>query len=317
MKEFFLYAFRRLLMLIPFFLGLTVMAFLLGVWAPGDPALAVLTMDGSSDPGPAELEAMRHTMGLDRPLWEQYGQWMIHALQGNLGISYLTQKPVAEELLIRFPVTLSLAVCALLWVCLLGIPGGLWAARCKDRMPDTIIRIGALLCISVPGFWLAILGMLLFSEEWQLLPSSGYGSAVQMILPSFVLAAAAAGSVVRLQRASMLEVLEKDFVLTEKARGLPFPVILRRHVLPNALMPVITMVGTFFGSVLGGSVIIENLFSIPGLGSYVLAAIWGRDYPAVQGYVLISGTVFVFFNYLVDLSYYWINPETRKNGGES
>lgn len=314
MAAFFRYALRRLLLLIPFLIGITILSFLLGVIAPGDPAVAVLTMDGSMEPTAEELAAMRHAMGLDQPLWTQYGNWLSHAAVGDLGRSYLTQKPVLEEILRRFSVTFELALWAMGWILLLGIPSGLWAARHKDTKPEWVLRAVALVFISVPGFWIAILCMLLFSEEMRLLPSSGYGSALQMVMPSFVLAAGTSGAVLRLLQTSVLEVMEKDFIVSERAKGLPMGLILRRHVLPNAMMPVITMLGTFFGSILGGSVIIEDMFSLPGMGSYVLAAIWGRDYPVIQGYVIVSGTIFIVFNYLVDLSYYVLNPAVR-NGG--
>lgn len=314
MAAFFGYALRRLLLVIPFLIGITILSFLLGVIAPGDPAVAVLTMDGSMEPTAEELAAMRHAMGLDQPLWTQYGNWLSHAAVGDLGRSYLTQKPVLGEILRRFPVTFELALWAMGWILLLGIPSGLWAARHKDTKPEWVLRAVALVFISVPGFWLAILCMLLFSEEMRLLPSSGYGSALQMVMPSFVLAAGTSGAVLRLLQTSVLEVMEKDFIVSERAKGLPMGLILRRHVLPNAMMPVITMLGTFFGSILGGSVIIEDMFSLPGMGSYVLAAIWGRDYPVIQGYVIVSGTIFIVFNYLVDLSYYVLNPAVR-NGG--
>lgn len=314
MAAFFWYALRRLFLLIPFLIGITILSFLLGIIAPGDPAVAVLTMDGSTEPTAEELGAMRHAMGLDQPLWMQYGNWLSHAAVGDLGRSYLTQKPVLGEILRRFPVTLELALWAMGWILLLGIPGGLWAARHKDTKPEWALRAAALVFISVPGFWLAILCMLLFSEELRLLPSSGYGSVLQMVMPSFVLAAGTAGAVLRLLQTSVLEVMEKEFIVSERAKGLPMGLILRRHVLPNAMMPVITMLGTFFGSILGGSVIIEDMFSLPGMGSYVLAAIWGRDYPVIQGYVIVSGTIFIVFNYLVDLSYYVLNPAVR-NGG--
>lgn len=312
MRNFLLYAFRRILMLVPFLIGLTILAFALGVLFPGDPAVAVLTMDGSSEPTEAEILAMRHSMGLDRPYWVQYLSWLSGAVTGNLGVSYLTHKPVLDELLRRFPVTLHLALWAMGWVIFLGIPAGVWAAVHEESFREMVLRIFALVFISVPSFWLAIIMMLLFSEELQLLPSSGYGDAVHMILPSFVLAAGTAAATLRLEQASMLETMEKPFVLTERAKGLPEGYIMVHHVLPNSLIPVITMVGTFFGSILGGSVIIENLFSIPGLGSYVLSAIWGRDYPVIQGYVIVSGTVFLVFNYLVDLSYYVLNPKAER-----
>lgn len=221
MRNFLLYAFRRILMLVPFLIGLTILAFALGVLSPGDPAVAVLTMDGSSEPTEAEILAMRHSMGLDRPYWVQYLSWLSGAVTGNLGVSYLTHKPVLDELLRRFPVTLHLALWAMGWVIFLGIPAGVWAAVHEESFREMVLRIFALVFISVPSFWLAIIMMLLFSEELQLLPSSGYGDAVHMILPSFVLAAGTAAATLRLEQASMLETMEKPFVLTERAKGLP------------------------------------------------------------------------------------------------
>ena len=311
MKRLFLYAATRLLILFPFLIGLTVLAFALGILSPGDPALAVLTMDGSAEPTTEELSAMRSRLGLDRPYAVQYLSWLAHVFTGDLGISYLTHKPVLSELMAHLPVTVHLAIWAMGWVLLLGIPGGLWAARRKNSRAEIGIRLLSLFFVSVPSFWLAILLMLLLSEEWQILPSSGYGSWRQMIMPSFVLAAGTAAATLRLEQTVILEVMEKPFILTERAKGLPMSYIERYHILPNALMPVITMAGTYFGSILGGSVIVENLFSFPGLGSYVLSAIWGRDYPVIQGYVLVSGTIFIFFNYLVDLSYYVLSPKGK------
>ena len=315
MSEFFVYALKKLLLLFPFLVGITILSFALGVLAPGDPALAVLTMDGTIEPTAEELNNLREVMGLNQPIWMQYMTWLFHAVQGDLGTSYLNHKPVLDEILRRFPITFHLAVWAMGWVLVIGIPVGIWAARYKDTMAELGVRVLTLLFISVPSFWLAILGMLLFSEEMQLLPSSGYGSMMQMILPSFVLATGTIAAVIRLQQTSMIDVMAKDFITTEKAKGLPVSLIMRRHVLPNSLIPVITMLGTYFGSILGGSVIIEDLFSIPGLGSYVLSAIWGRDYPVIQGYVIVSGTIFLVFNYLVDVSCYLLNPEVRKGEG--
>ena len=192
MKELILYALRRFCMLIPFLIGLTLVAFLLGVLSPGDPALALLTMDGTSEPTAEELDALRHAMGLDQPVWIQYGRWLMNALHGDLGVSYLTQKPVLDEILRRFPITFRLAVWAIGWVLVVGIPAGIWAAEKKDTAGEIVLRAGALFFISIPSFFLAILCMLLFSEEWRLLPSGGYGSMMQMIMPSFVLAAGTA-----------------------------------------------------------------------------------------------------------------------------
>lgn len=314
MKDFLSYAGRRLVLVIPFLVGITVLSFLLGILSPGDPAIAVLTMDGTMEPTAEEIAMVRHSMGLDRPVWMQYISWLTHALTGDLGVSYMNQKPVLSEILRRFPVTFYLSICSLAWIIILAIPAGIWAGWKKGSPSELTLRIGALLLISVPSFWLGILCMLLFSEEWQLLPSSGYGTFTHMIMPSFVLAAGTMAATVRLQQTSVQELLSKNFILTEQAKGLPARYILIHHVLPNALLPVITLLGTFFGSILGGSVIVEDLFSFPGMGSYVLSAIWARDYPVIQGYVIVSGTVFLFFNYLVDVSYYWLNPSLRKGG---
>ena len=312
MKEILLYSLRKLFLLVPFLVGITVISFLLGIIAPGDPALVVLTMDGITEPTAAELASMRHRMGLDQPYWIQYGKWLVSAVTGNLGCSYVTGKPVLEELMRRIPVTAKLAVWAMGWIVVFGIPLGIWSAKNTNRLPEIVLRIFSLIMISVPGFWLAIILMLVFTEELRLLPSSGYGTVSQMLMPSFVLASGTMAAVMRLQKTTILETMEKNFVLTERAKGLPSNYIMWRHVLPNSVMPVITMLGNFFGSVLGGSVIIEDLFSIPGLGSYVLSAIWSRDYPVIQGYVIVSGTIFIVFNYLVDLSYYALNPSVRQ-----
>lgn len=312
MKGVLLYSLRKLFLLVPFLVGITVISFLLGIIAPGDPALVVLTMDGITEPTAAELASMRHRMGLDQPYWIQYGKWLVSAVTGNLGCSYVTGKPVLDELMRRIPVTAKLAVWAMGWIVALGIPLGIWSAKNTNRLPEIVLRIFSLIMISVPGFWLAIILMLVFTEELRLLPSSGYGTVSQMLMPSFVLASGTMAAVMRLQKTTILETMEKNFVLTERAKGLPSNYIMWRHVLPNSVMPVITMLGNFFGSVLGGSVIIEDLFSIPGLGSYVLSAIWSRDYPVIQGYVIVSGTIFIVFNYLVDLSYYALNPSVRQ-----
>lgn len=312
MKSAILFSLRKLFLLIPFLIGITLLSFILGIIAPGDPAIVVLTMDGITEPTAAELAAMRHAMGLDQPYWVQYGKWLLHAVSGDLGNSYVTGRPVFGELVRRLPVTANLAVWAMGWVIAFGIPLGIWSAKNANRAPELMLRILSLLMISVPGFWLAIILMLIFTEELRLLPSSGYGSAIQMIMPSFVLASGTMAAVLRLQKTTVVETLQRPFVLTELAKGLPLNRIMWKHVFPNSIMPVITMMGTFFGSVLGGSVIIEDLFSIPGLGSYVLSAIWSRDYPVIQGYVIVSGTIFVVFNYLVDLSYYVLNPSVRQ-----
>lgn len=220
MKELILYALRRFCMLIPFLIGLTLVAFLLGVLSPGDPALALLTMDGTSEPTAEELNALRHAMGLDQPVWMQYGRWLMNALRGDLGVSYLTQKPVLDEILRRFPITFHLAVWAIGWVLVIGIPAGIWSAE-KKILPvnDAACRWSFLYFCSFvfPGYFMYAS----FSEEWRLLPSGGYGSMIQMIMPSFVLAAGTSAAVMRLQQTSMTEVAGKNLSRRNGRRGCP------------------------------------------------------------------------------------------------
>ena len=314
MKELILYALRRFCMLIPFLIGLTLVAFLLGVFVSGRPraGAAYHGRHIGTDSGRTGCAAPCYgtgSAGMD-PVWA----WLMNALHGDLGLvlSY-TENLYWMKILRRFPL-LSI------WRMGHRLGNGYrhtrrnLGCREKDTAGEIVLRAGALFFISVPSFFLAILCMLLFSEEWRLLPSGGYGSMIQMIMPSFVLAAGTSAAVMRLQQTSMTEVAGKEFITTERAKGLPMPFIMKRHVLPNALVPVITMLGTFFGAILGGSVIIEDMFSIPGLGSYVPAAIWGRDYPVIQGYVIVSGTVFLTFNYLVDILCGMLNPSVRKGG---
>lgn len=308
------YIVKKLALVIPVWLGISAAAFLLGVISPSDPAVLLLSMDGISTPGAQEIAAKRHELGLDRPYILQYLAWLGQVLQGNLGISYITQQPVLDELLLRLPVTVTLAGISLLLVMLVGIPLGVLMAWGKNTGSDFVLRAAALAGTSLPSFWLSILMIWLFAETLQLLPTSGYGSVSQLILPAITLAAGTTGALMRLQRATLLEVLEQNFIFAAKAKGLPGSRIIWRHGLPNALIPVVTLLGNYFGGVLGGSAVIESIYSLPGLGSYVLEAIRGRDYPVIQGYVLFTGCVFVVFNLLVDLVYLGLNPRIRLGG---
>lgn len=184
----------------------------------------------------------------------------------------------------------------------------------KNTGGDFLLRAAALAGTSLPSFWLSVVLIWIFAENLQLLPSSGYGTIPHIILPAITLAAGATGALMRLQRATLLEVLEQNYIFAAKAKGLPPSRIIWRHGLPNALIPVVTLLGNYFGSVLGGSAVIEAIYSLPGLGSYVLEAIRGRDYPVIQGYVLFTGCIFVAFNLLVDLAYLRLNPRIRLGG---
>lgn len=308
------YIIKKLMMVLPVWLGISAAAFLLGVASPSDPAALLLSMDGISTPDAQEIVAKRHELGLDRPYILQYLTWLGQVLQGNLGISYITRQPVLDELLLRLPVTAMLAGSSLLLVMLAGIPLGVLMAWKKNTGGDFLLRAASLAGTSLPSFWLSIVLIWIFAENLQLLPSSGYGTLSHIVLPAVTLAAGVTGALMRLQRATLLEVLEQNYIFAAKAKGLPPARIIWRHGLPNALIPVVTLLGNYFGSVLGGSAVIESIYSLPGLGSYVLEAIRGRDYPVIQGYVLFTGCIFVAFNLLVDLVYLGLNPRIRLGG---
>lgn len=304
----------RIVLSLPILLGVTFFSFLLGVIAPSDPALVILTLDGNSEPTAAELAAMQAQLGLDQPYWWQFGRWLGQVVQGDFGHSYITSVPVWQSLWERFPVTLVLALTALCWVVFLAIPGGIWAATKVNRWQDRCLRTLAMLASALPGFWLAIVLIHYFAEKWRLLPSNGYGSWEQLVLPGFVLAAGTMAMMMRLQRSSLLDVLGAHFILTEKSQGLSPMRILWRHAVPNSWLPVVTLIGTYAIGILGGSVVVESIFSLPGLGSLVLTAIRSRDYPVIQGYVLFVGILVVVINLLVDISYFFLNPRSR--GGD-
>lgn len=302
---------ERLFLAVPILFGVTLGAFLLGVIAPSDPALVVLTLDGTSEPSQEELLAMQEKMGLHEPLFYQFASWSLRVIGGDLGESYITGIPVLTSLLYRFPVTLYLAMMALMWVIVLALPAGILAAVRANSFEDRLLRTMAMLASAIPGFWLAIVLIHYFSEKWRILPSSGYGTFEQMLLPSLVLAAGTMAAMLRLQRTSLLETLTEPFILTMRSEGLLPSRILLLHAVPNSLLPVITLIGTYAVGILGGSIVIESIFSLPGLGSYVLEAIRGRDYPAIQGYVLFVGMLVILINFLVDLSYFVLNPRLR------
>ncbi len=308
------YTFKRLLMAVPVLLGATIIAFVLGVLAPGDPAREALGMTGIREPSEEELQDMRVKLGLDKPIPVQYGSWLIRAVQGDLGVSYVTKEPVARELARRLPVTLQLAACAVALAVAAGIPAGIWMAARRNTWMDHGGRIAALTIVSIPGFWLAILLILLFSEMWRLLPTSGWGTWKHLVLPSVVLAAGTAAILMRLSRAVMLEVLSQPYLLTARAQGLSEHKLITRHVLKNMLIPLVTVIGTYFGGVLGGAVIVEVIFAIPGLGRYAVDGIYKRDYPVIQGYVVFTSLIYVLFNVAIDLLYTFLNPQVRLGG---
>jgi peptide/nickel transport system permease protein len=303
------YVARRVAYLVPTWLGITLLAFVMGQFAPGDPAAEVFSRSHAGrPPSTVELQATRHELGLDDPAPQRYVRSVTAAIQGDLGTSYASGRPVLDELTERFPATLELAAAATLLAVLLGLPLGVLAALRRNSLLDHLTRGGSLVAASIPSFWVAYLLIILFSVKLHLLPSFGTGGLDHMILPALALALGEAGLVARLARASMLEVLGKDYLTTARAKGLRERRTIGVHALRNALAPVVTQVGLIFGFLLAYSAIVEVIFVWPGIGRLAVEAITHRDYPVIQGFVIFAGTVFILVNLAVDLAYQRLDP---------
>jgi ABC-type dipeptide/oligopeptide/nickel transport system permease component len=304
------YVAKRLLLLVPVLLGVTVLAFLIFHLTPGDPARVMLGEMGQGASAEA-VEALRHQLGLDRPWYVQYGDFLFKAIQGDLGRSFRGDRPVATEVLTRFPLTLQLALISLGLAALIGIPAGIIAAVKRNTWVDYLVMFFALLGVSLPSFWFAIMLMQLFALKWQLLPPSGVGTWQQMVMPSATVALSSVAFIVRMTRSSLLDQLREDYVRTARAKGATEARVILRHALRNAFIPVLTTLGLQFGSLLGGAVIVESIFSLPGLGRLTVDAIIGRDLPMIQGVVLFVAIIFSLVNLLVDLGYAALDPRIR------
>jgi peptide/nickel transport system permease protein len=309
------YILQRLAQIVPVLFGVLVAVFIMLKLTPGDPATALLGVQAT----PEELARVRHAMGLDRPWAVQFGIWLGNVLQGDLGVSYISKKPVSELILTRLPVTLELSIVALLVAALVGIPAGVLSAARRYTVLDYSITGLALFGISMPSFWFAILMILFFSLYLGWLPASGYTPwergvwphLKSLVMPALALGLFLMGALVRFSRASMIETLVQDYIRTARAKGIAANLILLRHALKNALIPTVTVLGIQFGALLGGAVIIEQIFAFPGVGTMLLVAINQRDYPVVQGITLIVALAFTLTNLLVDIAYTWLNPRIR------
>jgi peptide/nickel transport system permease protein len=308
------YIARRVLYLIPTWLGITLLAFVLFSLTPGDPAATYFIRKFDRTPNPRELEQVRERFGLDEPLAEQYVTWVANALQGDLGTSFTTGRPVAEELLERFPATLELAAAATLLAVAIAIPLGILAAVRRNSVLDQVTRAAATLAASVPSFWLALLLIIVFSVKLQLLPATGRHGLESLVLPALALGIGEAALVARLARSSLLEVLGEDYIATARAKGISERAVIVRHGLRNALTAVVTQVGLTFGFLLAYSAIIEVVFVWPGIGRLAVDAIFQRDLPVIQGFVVFAGTVFILINLAVDLLYLKLDPRVTLLG---
>ncbi|MBI3107265.1 MAG: ABC transporter permease [Candidatus Rokubacteria bacterium] len=306
------YLIRRLAQSILLLVGVTLVAFALLHLTPGDPAEMVLGENAT----PEQVAALRTRLGLDRPYPEQYVLYVGRLLRGDLGDSLFAQRPVLAYVLERMPATGRLALAAVALALLVGIPLGMLAAVRRESSLDYAARGLSLLAQSIPGMWLGLMLITVFAVWLRLLPAIGAETTWHLALPAVTLASYIVGLVVRLTRSSVLDVLFEDYVRTARAKGLAESAVLLRHVLRNALVPVVTVLGLQLGALLGGAVITEAVFAWPGLGSLVLQAISQRDYPVVQAVVLLSALTFVVINFVVDLLNLWLNPRLRLEGGE-
>lgn len=308
------YTGRRLLTLIPVLFGITFMAFFLGRISPGDPVEAALSQIGIEVPTIEQQEEMAKKLGLNDSILSQYGRWLNNVLHGDLGKSYLSQKDIGKEFARRLPVTLKVSMLALCLAVTLGVSLGLLMAAKKDRLTDKLLRGLSVLLLSIPGFWLAILMIIVFAEKLRWLPTSGNGGLRYMIMPAFVLASSTVGTTARVTRSSLLQEMGEHYIAAARSKGLTNRMLTMRHALANSLMPIITLIGNYLGGILGGSFIVESIFSLNGIGSYVLTGISSRDYPIVQAYVLFMGGIYVLVTLLIDICYMLVNPKVRLEG---
>jgi peptide/nickel transport system permease protein len=303
------YLVRRLLTLPPLLVGISLISFLLLNFAPGDAAeITLRRQNGGITPPPEAVLDLRQELGLDAPLPLRYVRWLSGALRGDLGDSYRSGNSIAAELTHRLPATLVLASVSLALAVAVGIPLGVLAAMRRGSWLDTASRLLALLGAAVPSFVLAFLLMLLFAVKLDWLPATGYGSPKNLVLPALALSFGVTAQLMRLTRASMLEALSQDYMRTARAKGLREWSVMWRHAAKNALLPVVTVLGTSTGHLLGGAVIIETIFGWPGVGQFVVVGISQRDYPVVQGFVLYIAVIFLLVNLAVDISYRWLDP---------
>jgi peptide/nickel transport system permease protein len=301
------YVLVRLLEVLPILFGVSILIFLLTRLGPADPARMILGIDAPD----ADLVRLRHSLGLDRPLIVQYVLWLGDTLHGDLGASYKFGTPVTSELAQRFPASLLLALASVIVTLAVGIPLGLVSAVRRGQWIDYGILVVSLGGVSAPVFLLGFLLIFVFSYLVPLFPTAGAGSPLHLVLPAVTLGLPTAAVIVRLTRASMLEVLNEEYVRTATAKGLHRRVVLIQHALRNALIPVITITGLQFGFLLNGSVIVEQVFAWPGIGSLMVNAAMTGDFPVLQGATLLFTLVFVVVNLVVDLACGWVDPRLR------
>ena len=310
------YIVRRLLALIPLLLIISFLVFAMSFLIPGDPAR---TLAGGLHATPDSVAKVRHQLGFDQPILVQYWHWLTNALHGDLGQSLFKKTSVASEIHRRFPVTFSMAIGALALMIVLGIPAGIVAGTHPGGTMDRLVTLGTSTAIAIPDFWLGIILVIVFAVNLKWLPAIGYvpftDSPLQwarhLILPWIGLGLAGAAPIARQLRGALIDVLDQDYIRTAGAKGLPRWRVIYKHALKNAAIAPVTIIGIQFAYLLGGTVIFEYIFSIPGLGQYFLTGLSERDLPVIQGVTLVIALTFVLLNLLVDILYVYLNPKVR------
>lgn len=303
------YILKRILQMIPMLLALSIVVFVMVRLIPGDPVTVSLGLGATQEARVAETIRL----GLDKPIWQQYFVWLGNVLRGDLGTSIFTHKPVWYEITHRFPTTFKLAVLSTLFSTVFGILFGILAAVKRGKAADNVLMVGSLLAVSTPSFFLAMILMLVFCLKLSWFGVMGFDSWKNMVLPVVTLGSMEVGYITRITRSSMLDVLGEDYIRTSRARGVSEFVVICGHALKNSLIPVLTSVGLRFGSLLAGATITETVYSIAGIGRLTVDAVSQRDYPLIQGCILVLATTFVVVNTIVDILYTVADPRIDFN----
>jgi peptide/nickel transport system permease protein len=301
------YLIKRLLATIPVLIGISLLLFFMLRMLPGDPAQVLAGQMAT----PEEIQNIRHQLGLDRPIYEQYVIYLDRLVHFDLGRSARTQNPVREEIMARLPNTILLAVVAMSLACLFGIPAGIISAVRPYSWIDYAVTMTSLFGISMPVFWLGLMLVVVFSIILKWLPAGGIGGWQYVVLPSITLASFVVAFIARMTRSTMLETLSQDFTTTARSKGLPEKVVVVKHALRNALIPIITVIGLQFGMLLGGAILTETVFAWPGIGRLIVDSILARDYPMIQGVILVFALLYILVNLAVDLLYAVVDPRIR------
>ncbi|MED4582299.1 ABC transporter permease [Brevibacillus choshinensis] len=313
------YIAKRLFSMIPVLLVVSVVVFLLVHLVPGDPAAVML----GSEATPQQLAELQEELGLNKPLLEQFLNWFVHMISGDLGNSLVSDKEVTTLIIERLPATMALILYALLISVVIAIPLGIISAVRHNTRWDYTAMLVALIGVSIPNFWAGLLLIMAFSLHLGWFPSTGYVEITKNIwnhfahlaLPAFALGFLQAGIVTRMTRSSMLEVLKQDYIRTIRAKGGTEKVVILKHALKNSMIPIITIIGINFGLLLGGTVVVETIFSIPGIGQLLVQSVFNRDYPVIQGVILCIAVIYVLISLMVDLLYAYFDPKIDYNEG--